>query len=300
MRVSNVAAAVLLALPSAQGQQAHVPNIPGFKLVWADDFQGKAGSPPDPANWIVDTGTSYPGGPPQWGTWEVQTYTNSSSNLQITGQGTLAITALRDANGGWTSGRIETKRSFVTEPGTRMRIQARLKLPNFGPRGIGYWAAFWTLGKEYRDNYMNWPWVGEIDIMENVNNVNRIWGVLHCDKSPGGACNEPSGIARTRDCPRFGPCPGNFRTYSIEIDRTRYPETIRWEVDGNLYHILNQAQLPAAVWRQTFQKEHFVLLNMAMGGAFPDAIFGSKTPIASTLPGGTFEAQYVAVYSTTR
>lgn len=32
----------------------------------------------------------------------------------------------------------------------------------------------------------NWPGVGEFDIMENVNGIDRVWGVLHCGVNPGG------------------------------------------------------------------------------------------------------------------
>lgn len=46
---------------------AAVPSISGFTLTWSDDFIGTANSLPNTANWIIDTGTSYPGGPANWG-----------------------------------------------------------------------------------------------------------------------------------------------------------------------------------------------------------------------------------------
>jgi hypothetical protein len=39
------------------------PTISGFTLTWADDFIGSANSLLSTNNWIIDTGTSYPGGP---------------------------------------------------------------------------------------------------------------------------------------------------------------------------------------------------------------------------------------------
>ncbi|TEA14076.1 Glucan endo-1,3-beta-glucosidase A1 [Colletotrichum sidae] len=289
--------AALLGAIQAVHSQVHVPQIAGYTVTWSDEFSGRKGTLPDQNNWIIDTGTSYPGGPANWGTWEIQSYTNSTSNLAVSGQGTLQITAIRDAKGGWTSARIETKRAFMAQPGKKMRIQAALKIPNLGARGIGYWTAFWTLGAEYRGNYWNWPSVGEIDIMENVNNLNRVWGVLHCGTQPGGVCNEPSGLANNRPCPNNAPCPGVFRTYAVEVDRSKTPETIRWFVDGQQLHSISQPQVGTAIWKNITQKPQFVLLNMAMGGAFPDALYGSKTPVASTASGGIFEAQYVAVYN---
>lgn len=46
---------------------AAIPSISGFTLTWGDDFIGTANSLPNTADWIVDTGTSYPGGPANWG-----------------------------------------------------------------------------------------------------------------------------------------------------------------------------------------------------------------------------------------
>ncbi|KAK2468348.1 hypothetical protein H9L39_17846 [Fusarium oxysporum f. sp. albedinis] len=282
---------------SMAGVQAAVPKVPGFKVIWSDDFNGPADTLPDPKNWIIDTGTSYPGGPPAWGTWEVQTYTDRVENVRVNGKGNLLITALRNPSGTWTSARIETQRTdFMAQPGAKMRIQADLRVPSLGDRGIGYWAAFWTLGAEYRGDYWNWPSIGEIDIMENVNNLDRVWGVLHCGTNPGGPCNEPNGLGDSRPCPG-GSCAGKFHTYAVEVDRAEYPETLRWFVDGVQYHQVNETELPEDVWEQTVHRPHFVLLNMAIGGGFPDGVHGGQTPLNTTVSGGRYEIRYVAVYN---
>ena len=57
---------------------------------------------PSGANWIIDTGTSYPGGPANWGTGEIQVYTNQTRNLSLDGSGNLRITPIRDGST-WTS-----------------------------------------------------------------------------------------------------------------------------------------------------------------------------------------------------
>lgn len=190
------------------------PSIPGYSLTWSDDFLGRANSSPSSSNWIIDTGTSYPGGPANWGTGEVQTYTSSTSNLKLTGNGILQITARKDTSGRWTSSRIETRRTdFQARDGGKMRISARLSMPNVsGPSAVGYWPAFWSLGAQFRGNYQNWPSIGEYDIMENVNGQNRVWGVLHCGTSPGGRCNEPSGIGSSSSCPGSA-CQGNCKFF---------------------------------------------------------------------------------------
>ena len=156
---------------------ASAPSIPGFHMVFNDDFTGAAGASPNANNWIIDTGTQYPGGPPEWGTTEVETYTQSNKNVALSGIGGLVITPIRDASGHWTSGRIESRASnFMAAPGKKLRIQASIKLPAVTTaNGLGYWPAFWALGHNFRGNYQNWPKVGEIDILENVNGINRIW-----------------------------------------------------------------------------------------------------------------------------
>lgn len=149
----TLAAILLLSLPVVQAQ---VPQIKGYGVLFQDDFTGKSNTSPDPNKWIIDTGTSYPGGPPNWGTWEVQTYTNNSNNVRVNGAGNLQITAIKDtATGSWTSGRIESRQAdFMARRGGILRVQASLKIPSLGGyAGIGYWPAFWTLGSAYRGNY---------------------------------------------------------------------------------------------------------------------------------------------------
>ncbi|KAK1673846.1 concanavalin A-like lectin/glucanase domain-containing protein [Colletotrichum godetiae] len=260
MSISGLAASLLLFFPLIE---AKVPNVSGFELTWADDSEGRRDALPDPEN---------------------------PRNVRVNGKGSLQITAIRDLNGGWTSSRIKTQRTdFVAQPGGKMRIQASLKTPNMNGHGLGYWPAFWTLGSEYRGNYWNWPYVGEIGIMENPNVGNRIWGVLHCDRNPGGFCDESNGIGNSTSCPN-SVCSGNLHTYTIEVDRSARPEILRWFVDGVQYHQVSETQLSEAIWTQTVHKPHFILLNMAMGGGFPDGISALKTPLNSTLSGGTYEA----------
>ncbi|KAH7073477.1 concanavalin A-like lectin/glucanase domain-containing protein [Paraphoma chrysanthemicola] len=269
--------------------RAAPPTVPGFSLTWSDDFIGTRNSLPNPSNWIVDIGTGYPGGPPQWGTWEVQSYTSRPDNLKLTGDGVLQITPLRDANNQWTSARIETQRSdFMARAGGKMRISARIIMPDItGEAAVGYWPAFWTLGNNYRGNYQNWPSVGEFDIMENVNGINRVWGVLHCGVNPGGPCRETDGLPGFIQCPGT-PCQGNWHVYSIEVDRTTTPERLTWSVDGVNFHTVTQNDVGAETWAQAVHHGHFILLNLAIGGAFPNNNSGRQTPVAGTVPGVPF------------
>ncbi|RKN46003.1 carbohydrate-binding protein [Streptomyces hoynatensis] len=291
------ALALLAALFGAQERAgASVPPPPsGWTTVWTDDFTGAAGTLPSSAEWIVDTGHAYPGGPANWGTGEIQSYTNSTANLSQDGSGNLRITPLRDSSGNWTSARIESRDTFQPAAGGTMRIEGRIQMPNVtGNAALGYWAAFWTLGDTYRGNYQNWPGIGEFDIMENVNGLNTVWGTLHCGTNPGGSCNETNGLGSSRACPGSS-CQAAFHTYTFEWDRSVSPETLRWYVDGVQYHSVNAGQMDATTWANATHHAHFLLLNVAMGGGFPNGVSGVGTPTSATDPGHPMLVDYVTV-----
>jgi beta-glucanase (GH16 family) len=300
LAVAATAVALTGSAAFAVTANAALPPPPsGWTQVWADDFTGAANTLPNSGNWIIDTGTQYPGGPAQWGTGEIQTYTNSTSNVAHDGAGNLRITPIRNANGQWTSSRIETQRTnFKAPAGGVMRIEGRIQMPNVtGAQASGYWPAFWALGAPYRGNYQNWPAIGEFDIMENVNGINSVWGVLHCGVNPGGPCNETLGLGASRACPG-STCQSAFHTYAFEWDRSSTPNALRWYVDGQQYHQVTQSQIGEPHWStMTSHAGYFLLLNVAMGGAFPNGVAGSATPTGSTVSGRPMLVDYVAVYT---
>jgi beta-glucanase (GH16 family) len=170
-----------------------------------------------------------------------------------------------------------------------------MQLPNVtGAAGLGYWPAFWMLGTPYRGNLWNWPGVGEIDIMENVQGINREWGTMHCDVAPGGQCNEFDGISANT----AGGSPSlqaGQHTYRIEWDESRSPQQIRWYLDGRQFHAVDQNQVSAAVWANAFDHGYYLILNLAIGGQFPAKQGGG--PTATTASGGELVVDYVTVQS---
>jgi beta-glucanase (GH16 family) len=294
-----VALAGFIAVTGAGSARGDVPPTPGWNLQWSDDFTGANRTLPSSADWQIDTGHGYPGGPGNWGTGEIQNYTAGPDNVSHDGNGNLRITPLRDGAGNWTSARIETRRAdFKAPAGGTLRIEGRIQMPNVtGQAALGYWPAFWALGSPYRGNYWNWPSIGEFDIMENVNGINSVWGVLHCGVNPGGPCNETNGIADNRACPGSS-CQSAFHTYRFEWDRSVSPNVLRWYVDGQLYHSVDENRVGAEAWNNmTSHAGYFILLNVAMGGAFPDGVAGRATPVAETVPGRPMLVDYVAVWT---
>ncbi|MFD5491823.1 glycoside hydrolase family 16 protein [Streptomyces sp. NPDC127091] len=288
------AAAVTAVVPSASAAAPPPPS--GWSQVFVDDFNGAAGSGINTADWRYATGRGYPGGPANWGTGEIETMTSNPENVSLDGNGNLRITPRRDASGNWTSGRVETNRADFQPPaGGTLRVESRIQVPNVtGAAAKGYWPAFWMLGAPYRGNYWNWPSVGELDIMENTQGNNTVFATMHCGTAPGGPCDENSGIGGSTTC-QGTTCQAGFHTYRLEWDRSSSVEQIRFYLDGNNFHTVRENQVDATTWRNATDHGFFVILNVAMGGGFPDAFGGG--PDGGTQPGHSMLVDYVQVLS---
>jgi Ricin-type beta-trefoil lectin domain/Glycosyl hydrolases family 16 len=294
------AAALALAVASVvavSDADASVPPTPsGWTQVFADDFNGAAGSGVNTGDWRYDLGTGYPGGAANWGTGEVETMTSSTANVYQDGQGHLIIKPIRDGAGNWTSGRIETQRTdFAAPPGGKLRFEASLQQPNVsGAAAAGYWPAFWSLGDAARPvGATNWPGIGEIDVMEDINGRSSEFATLHCGVAPGGPCNEFTGIGSgERAC---GGCQTGFHTYAMELDRSVSPEQIRWYLDGSNFFTVNANQVDATTWNNATHHGFFMILNVAIGGGFPGAFGGG--PTGATQSGVPMIVDYVAAYT---
>ena len=275
-----------------------VPAPPsGWSTVWSDDFTGASGTGVNTSNWLYDTGTSYPGGAANWGTGEVETATNSTNNVYQDGGGHLVIKPI-NSGGSWTSGRIETQRTdFAAPAGGQLEVSASIQQPN-PASGLGYWPAFWMLGAAARPvGATNWPSIGEIDAMEDVNALSEVAGTFHCGVDPGGPCNETNGLGSgLTSC---SGCQTGYHTYSIIIDRTNTSaEQIRWYKDGAQYFSVNESQVGTSTWQAAVDHGFFIILNVAIGGGFPNGVCGCSTPTSATSSGAGMNVDYVAVYST--
>lgn len=282
--ISSLFMTALSFMPSNSTPKAYAAS---WNQIWSDEFNGAGGTGVNTSNWIYDTGTG-------WGTGEVETMTNSTANVYQDGQGHLGIKPLRDANGNWTSGRIETQRAdFAAPVGGELAVEATIQQPNVsGAAAAGYWPAFWMLGSTYRQDH-NWPKDGEIDIMEDINGLSSVFGTLHCGVNPGGPCNESTGIGSgKRAC---SGCQTAFHTYRVEVDRSVSPEQIRWYLDGVNYFTVNANQVDATTWANAVDHGFFIIFDLAMGGGFPAAFGGG--PTSSTQPGVPMLVDDVRVYT---
>jgi|SRR4051794_12939770 hypothetical protein len=278
-QTTATAHASALAAPSA------VPGPPsGWTTQFSDDFSGSSGAGAG-SQWKYDTG---PGS--SFGTGEIETMTNSASNVHLDGNGDLDITALGSGSN-WTSGRIQTTSANVGAPaGGELEVTASIEQPN-PASGLGYWPAFWMLGPG------QWPATGEIDIMEDVNALSEVAGTVHCGVDPGGPCNETNGVGSgLRAC---SGCQTGYHTYTMIENRTNTSnESITFYLDGSQYFSVTESQLGTATWQAAFDHNLSIIFDLAMGGGFPNGVCNCTTPTSSTTSGATMSVQYVAAYTT--
>ncbi|MEV6505115.1 glycoside hydrolase family 16 protein [Streptomyces sp. NPDC051642] len=277
---------------------AAVPGAPtGWTTLFSDDFNGASGSALNRTDWLYDLGTGYAGGAANWGTGEVESATDSTSNVYQDGQGHLVIKALRDGSGHWTSGRIETQRTdFAAPAGGQLQMSASILQPN-PQSGLGYWPAFWAMGGAARPvGATNWPSIGEFDIMEDVNALSQHSTTFHCGVW-AGECHDPDGI--TSNLQPCAGCQTGYHTYSAIIDRTNTAaEQLRFYLDGSLTFTVNENQVSVATWQAAVDHGFMAIFDLAIAGSYPDKVCGcsSAAQAGSITSGAAMSVDWFAVY----
>ncbi len=280
---SSVAAPSLAQVNSVKPNAVPAPPS-GWTTQFSDDFNGSSGSGID-SQWKYDTGAGS-----TFGTGEIETMTNSTSNVHLDGNGDLDLTAIGSGSN-WTSGRVQTTSANVGAPaGGELEVTASIEQPNPG-NGLGYWPAFWMLGPG------SWPSTGEIDIMEDVNALSEVAGTIHCGVDPGGPCNETNGIGSgLRAC---SGCQTGYHTYTMIENRTNASnESITFYLDGTQYFSVSESQIGTSTWQAAYDHNLSIIFDLAMGGGFPNGVCNCTSPSGSTSSGGTMSVQYVAAYTT--
>ena len=231
-------AGAALAVATVSGILVKEEASPDYTFI--DDFDGPAGSAPNPAKWTYDLGA---GG---WGNNELETYTRSRTNSYIDGNSNLVIAAT-NTNGGYQSARLKTQGLFSQIGG---HFEARIKFT----RQLGVWPAFWLLGQDIPR--AGWPGCGEIDIWENFGYSSNIQSSVYAQKSGSDAYAYHSTI--TND--------GNWHVYRADVDAGG----ITFSRDGDEYGHCPHTFCPPASWKFGPQEPNnggmYFLLNIAVGG----------------------------------
>ncbi|GAA2367471.1 family 16 glycosylhydrolase [Dactylosporangium salmoneum] len=253
--------------PVAPPNQAPDPDFTRLNLVWSDEFDGPAGSRPDPAKWTVETGTGQ--------NHELQYYTDNE-NIAMDGQGHAVFEARKEDRGGmhYTSARLNTYGKFAFQYG---RVEARIKVPD----GNGMWPAFWMMGTNYFTG-TGWPYDGEVDMMEVLGrNTAEAYSTIHGPQYFGG-----NGIGQKYTQPGGAKLSGDFHTWTADWDRSR----IRFSLDGRPVFTVNKADVQATRGPWVYDHPFYVILNLAVGGDFPG------NPDATTPFPAQMAVDYVRVY----
>ena len=255
-------------------------EIPGMKLVWADEFN--TNGRPNPEFWKHEKGFVR--------NEELQWYQEENANCA---NGVLLIEGRREEipNPTYQAGSKDwkTNRRFahytsssINTRGLNQWLYGRFEIRARIDTAMGSWPAIWTLGIE-----KPWPSNGEIDIMEfyRIKDVptilaNAAWGT------------HQQYVAKwdTRRIPflRFKAIDPEWAT-KFHVWRMEWTsESIKLYLDDEL---LNTTLLPETInpdGFNPFKQPHYLLLNLAIGG-------NGGNPARSKFP-IRYEVDYVRVY----
>lgn len=265
-----LAATTCLASAGAAGPSAPLSGTVSRTLVFADEFNA-----PD-----IDRTKWSAIGPTFWVNNEQQAYVDEPGTIHI-----LPAGAVPGADGGvlalqpqfreghrspdgrvadFVSGRIESRGKFEFTHG---RAVARIRMPD----AVGVWPAFWLLGNG------KWPDTGEIDIMEYVGEADWTGVAIH---GPGY-----SGETPLVDKQFFAPGTDVTQWHEYAVEWTT--GEIRFEVDGRLTYRATRPMVEHyGQW--SFDTPKFLILNFALGGAYPYKTNGIERPYQG-LPVDTVE-----------
>ncbi|WP_226645293.1 family 16 glycosylhydrolase [Microbulbifer variabilis] len=249
-------------------------------LIWEDNFDNDS---IDKSIWTYDVGHW------GWGNNELQNYTDDSDNAYIE-DGNLVIQALRNSDGSYTSARLKTLGRLSYKYGS---IEARIKLPDLN---AGLWPAFWQLGSNY--GQAGWPACGELDILEagmaealNSGSVNSaISGAFHWHHESDDYTGQADYGQSKNLIEDFGSNSDLTEEYHI-FGMTWTPDSITMWVDDEANEIISIGSEDPAF--DEFRQEHFLILNLAVGGLFPQ-IFTNEE-ITAPMPAKMY-VDYVRIY----
>ena len=153
----------------------------------------------------------------------------------------------------YTSARLNTANKHSWKYG---KIVARIKLPE----GQGMWPAFWMLGANINENGGDTPWpqCGEIDILEFYGSKDESVVEANIHYANQAEAHEMMGAVPFKLA--NGRFPDDFHIFALEWDANG----MTWSVDGQPF----ASTSITAAHLSEFHKEFFILLNLAVGGAY--------------------------------
>jgi beta-glucanase (GH16 family) len=237
------------------------PNEHGEILVFSDDF---VAADLDRSIWTQEIGMVR--------NQEEQCYLDRAENI-ILSDGHLTLRAIHESVDDpvcfreWEEGQGEVQGAYSSAAITTIdngafkfgRFEARIRVP----AATGSWPAFWMRPQERV--YGSWPLSGEIDVMEHVSQEpNIVHGTVHFDffghTYDGGQLESSA------------PLDEEFHVYSVNWTEER----IDWFFDGEAFHTFDLTE--ELQGRRPFHESFYLLLNLAVGGHWPEDPIPSEYP----------------------
>lgn len=258
LKRSILAAMTLVAALAVGTISADALTVTPDKVLWAQNFDLKAGTKLDSKVWSYDTGNGL-----GWGNNEQEYYTNKAENISMDGLGHLVITAKKldpenpkdqyitnwcgDCK--YSSAKVVTREKVGFKYGS---MAARIKVPE----GVGMWPAFWMLGVP-RKSCDGWPACGEIDIMEaRGSQPYHSVSTLHGPNYSGGQGKSSYFFSGNT------PLTAGYHIYRLDWLK----DSIKFYVDGNYVGGETKSSVAPDEW--VFNAEFYLILNLATGGNF--------------------------------
>jgi beta-glucanase (GH16 family) len=141
--------------------------------------------------------------------------------------------------------------------------EARIKLTD----GPGLWPAWWLLGNG------RWPDCGEIDIMEFIGEKDWAGAAVH---GPGYSGETPFVNRQYFEAANDAT---NWHIYAVDWT----PEALVFKYDGKVMFRVTKA-MAEHFGKWSFDNSKFLILNFAVGGAYPVKINGVKEPYYGLTP----------------
>jgi beta-glucanase (GH16 family) len=277
------------ALGSIQIGSSANSSIPGWNLVWNDEFNGNS---LDRNKWNYDTGFCLNDDPGTcgWGNNELEHYTDSENNIFVK-DGHLNLKAIyepktfqpQNRTATYSSGKVVTRDKYAFKYG---RIDFSCKLP----AGKGLWPAVWLLPQN--SPYGGWAASGEIDVMEAKGRLTgESSGALHF----GGEWPGNTYLGNGYSFPDGKRIDTDFHVYSAVWEEG----SIKWYVDGNCFFVVKNDQWHSTAAPQNqyapFDTPFYIIMNLAVGGWFDSGINPNTDILPQNFP-VTMLVDYVRVY----
>ena len=274
-----------------------------WQLVWSDEFDGSA---LNTAYWNTEDNAR--GG----GNAELQYYTPNNISIErhpVSGESCLVLSAKREdyRNRPCTSARLNTQDKVTVEYG---KVEARIAFPYTAD---GLWPAFWMLGNNLAHDLGNnddidtrvkqleeqglvvWPKCGEIDICEmghhkgiETGTQDRYFnGAAHWGESFNNGAYPNVGGFYTADYP----VQGDFHLFTLiwsedsiamYLDQDKYPE-------AQPYFQLSLRGKEINEPGHYFNHPFYMVLNLSVGGFFPQMPAAEKYPEVITADDPSFQ-----------